>query len=386
MSNFTVRNHYVPQWYQHRFFEVGTTQSHLFYLDLTPDLIKLPGGRTKPRTALRRLGPVNCFKQDHLYTLYFGQKADDIIERKFFGAIDQMGEKAVSFFANYHYSDEAHQAFPSMQNYLAAQLFRTPRGLRLLQRLAGTEDHQTTLLAMEQLWQLYQTIWAEAVWEVFNCCNSPTKFIVTDAPVTTYNRDVFPGSQEVQQYGIARFERIGTRVLFPIDRDHCLCLSNLQYVRNPKISPLKIRENPRYYGQGLFDLRKIQRGRKIDEDEVLAINHVLKSNATRYIAAPVEEWLYPERRLKQKFWTKLGGQYFLCPDPRKVSFTTAIFTGGGKGPSFGTNEYGHYDIDHPRAKKLRDIEWNTFQAAKQAWDERDRRAGREPPLLSIDDY
>lgn len=157
-------------------------------------------------------------------------------------------------------------------------------------------------------------------------------------------------------------------------------------MRNPKISPLKIRENPRYYGQGLFDLRKIQRGRKIDEDEVLAINHVLKSNATRYIAAPVEEWLYPERRLKQKFWTKLGGQYFLCPDPRKVSFTTAIFTGGGKGPSFGTNEYGHYDIDHPRAKKLRDIEWNTFQAAKQAWDERDRRAGREPPLLSIDDY
>lgn len=76
----------------------------------------------------------------------------------------------------------------------------------------------------------------------------------------------------------------------------------------------------------------------------------------------------------------------LLEDPRKVSFTTAIFTGGGKGSSFGTNEYGHYDIDHPRAKKLRDIEWNTFQAAKQAWNERDRRAGREPPVLTFDDY
>lgn len=386
MSNFTVRNHYVPQWYQHRFFEMDAGQSRLFYLDLTPDLIKLPGGRTKPRTELRHLGPVNCFKQDHLYTLYFGQKADDIIERKFFGVIDQMGEKAVSFFANYKYSGEAHRAFPSMRNYLAAQLFRTPRGLRLLQRLAGTANHQATLLAMEHLWQLYQTIWSEAVWEVFSCRNSPTKFIITDAPVATYNREVFPGSKEVQYYGIARFERIGTRVLFPIDRDHCLCLTNVQYVRNPNVNPLKVRENPRYFGQVLFDLRKIQRGREIDENEVLAINYVLKSNATRYIAAPVEDWLYPERRLKQKFWSKLGGQYFLCPDPRKVPFTTAIITGGGKGPSLGTNEYGHYDIDHPRAKKLRDIERKTFQSAQQAWNERDRRAGREPPKLTIDDF
>jgi hypothetical protein len=155
-------------------------------------------------------------------------------------------------------------------------------------------------------------------------------------------------------------------------------------VRNPKVNPLNVRENPRYYGQGLFDLRKVQRGREIDEEEVIAINHVLKSNATRYIASPVEEWLYPENRLRQRFWSKLGGQHFLRPDPRKVSFTTGIITGGGKGPSLGTNEYGHYNLDHPRAKKLREIEWKTFQAAKQAWDERDRRAGREPPPLNSD--
>ena len=74
----------------------------------------------------------------------------------------------------------------------------------------------------------------------------------------------------------------------------------------------------------------------------------------------------------------------MCPDPRKVSFSTAIITGGGKGPSLGTNEYGHYDIDNPRAKALREVEWRTFQAAKKAWDERDRRAGREPPPLDPD--
>ena len=173
-------------------------------------------------------------------------------------------------------------------------------------------------------------------------------------------------------------------MLFPLDAEHCLCITNLQYVRNPKTNLTKFRENPRYYGQGLFDLRKIQRGREIPEDEVIAINHILKTNALRYVASSREEWLYPEKHLKERFWSKLGGPYFLHPDPRKVSFTTAIISGGGKGPSLGTNEYGHYDIDNKRAKALREVEWRTFQAAKTAWDERDRKAGRPCPGLDPD--
>ena len=383
--NFTVRNHYVPQWYQHRFFDASANQSLLFYLDLTPELISLPGGRSKPRTALRRLGPANCFKEDHLYTLTFGEYATDVIERRFFGKIDQNGESALKFFANYTYSDKAHTAFPALCDFMAAQLFRTPKGLKLLQQLAGTKDHQATLISMQHNWQLYQTIWAEAVWEVFNCRKSPTKFILTDAPVTTYNPAIFPGSEEVKSYGIARMERIGTRVFFPLDREHCLCLTNLQYVRNPKVDPKKFRENPRYFGQGMFDLRKIQRGRDINESEVIAINHILKCSAQRYIAASKEEWLYPEKSLYQKFWPKIIDRYALGPDPRKTSFTTGTLAGGGSGGSFGTNEYGHFQLDNPRAEKLRKIEWTTFQAAKQAWDERDRRLGKQPPA-DIRDY
>ena len=206
----------------------------LFYLDLAPDSIPLPAGQTKTRKALRRLGPVNCFKQDHLYTLTFGKYATDVIEKRFFGKIDQNGERALKFFANYTYSDEAHTAFPALCDYMAAQLFRTPKGLKLLQQLAGTKDHQATLISMQSNWQLYQTIWAEAVWEVFNCRQSPTKFIVTDAPVATYNPAIFPGSEEAKSHGIARMERIGTRVLFPLDRENCLCLTNLQYVGTQK--------------------------------------------------------------------------------------------------------------------------------------------------------
>ena len=384
--SFTVRNHYVPQWYQHRFFGPDSGQSRLYYLDLKPDLIKLPGGCNKPRTALRRLGPLNCFKQEHLYTLVFGNRATDVIEKAFFGQIDQMGNAALTFFENYSVREGAGEAYQRLLAYVAAQLFRTPKGLQLLQRLARTKDHQATLIAMENTWQLYGTIWSEGVLDVLQCKESPTKFIITDSPVTTYNRQVFPGAADMKTYGMAMVERIGTRTLFPLGREHCLVVTNLQYVRNPKISPLKMRENPRYYAQdGLIDLRKVQRGRELNEQEVLAINYVLKTNALRYIAAPNKEWLYPEDRLQERFWSKLGGKYFLCPDPRRVSFTTGIVAGGPGGRMAGTNEYGHWELDDPRAQKLRDVEWKTFQAAKQAWNEWDRLAGREPPKRSFDD-
>ncbi len=49
------------------------------------------------------------------------------------------------------------------------------------------------------------------------------------------------------------------------------------------------------------------------------------------------------------------------PDPRKVSFTTAIVSGNDKGKAWGFNEYGHFDLDGPRAKKLREVEWRTFR-------------------------
>ena len=382
--NFTVRNHYVPVWYQRRFFEPEAGQTTLFYLDMKPDAIRLPNGSTKLKKSVYIQGPVKCFKEDHLYTIFFGENASDVIEKAFFGRIDAIGEKAVPFFANYGMRAGVNEAFGGMMDYLGAQLFRTPKGLRLLQVLAGTTDHQTTLVAMRRYWQLYLTIWGEGVWEVFNCRNSHTKFIISDNPVTTYNRQVFPGSQEVTKYGMALIERIGTRTLFPLDRENCLCITNLQYVRNPKVNPKKMRENPRYYGQGLFDVRKVQRGREIEEGEVIAINHVLKTLAKRYVASTTEEWLYPERQLKEKFWTKLGGRYFLCPDLRKVPFSTAIIAGGGKGPPLGANEYGHYNLDNPRAVALREVEWRTFQAAKAAWDERDRRAGREPPTFDPD--
>jgi len=145
--SFTVRNHYVPQWYQRRFLPPG--QSKLWLLDLKPELIKRPDGPTTTRKALRHLGPVNCFQQDHLYTLYFGKYATDVLEKTFFGRVDTIGENSVNFFADYDMRDGVHEAFHGMIDFLSAQLFRTPIGLRMLRALAKSKDHQQTLHTLQ---------------------------------------------------------------------------------------------------------------------------------------------------------------------------------------------------------------------------------------------
>ncbi|PMQ06543.1 hypothetical protein DyAD56_03540 [Dyella sp. AD56] len=377
--DFTVRNHYVPQWYQKRFLNPGAREAKYYYLDLKPQEIHRPGKPPITRKALRLLGPVNCFKQDHLYTLFFGEHATDVIERHFFGRIDASGEAAASFFENYDMREGVHEAFGDMHNYLSAQLFRTPRGLHVLQGLVNAKSHQDTLEILGRFWRLYQTIWSESVWEVLSCPDSPTKFIVSDCPVSMYNKEIYPGSEEVRRFGHALVERIGTQTLFPIGPNHCLVITNTQYARNPKASPKKFRENPRYMADAMFDLRKVQRGRTIGEEQVICINHVLKTQARRYIAAAQEDWLYPEQRVGKTIWPKLGGPHFLMPDPRKVSFTTGFVVGFEGGGHWGANEYGHRNIDDPRAHALRAVEWDAHQRAKRVWDDWDKREGKEPP-------
>jgi hypothetical protein len=43
---------------------------------------------------------------------------------------------------------------------------------------------------MVRLRNLYCAIWTECVWLLADASRSPTKFLVSDHPVTVYNRDV----------------------------------------------------------------------------------------------------------------------------------------------------------------------------------------------------
>src|SRR5690349_3859163 len=99
--SFTNLNHYVPRWYQRRFLPQGVGERKLFYLDLQPEQIRRPDGSTYFRETCRRLGPDSCFAQNHLYTMFFGERASDVIEQRFFGEIDSDGAKAADFFLDY---------------------------------------------------------------------------------------------------------------------------------------------------------------------------------------------------------------------------------------------------------------------------------------------
>src|SRR5208283_4924500 len=136
------------------------------------------------------------------------------------------------------------------------------------------------------------------------------------------------------------------------------------------------RENPRMFGETVFDLRRIQTGRQIPEEHVRAMNFIIKKRAKRYIAAGKEEWLYPEEDMKTHMWDRLGDELFLMPDPRKVTFTAAIYVGYKDGSSIGQDEYGRRPMDTPQVIAQREAESRSFLKAQSDWD---TRHGKLPP-------
>src|SRR5262249_19793290 len=78
---------------------------------------------------------------------------------------------------------------------------------------------------------------------------------------------------------------------------------------------LRPRQNPRHFGTTLARTDAWIRSRKLSRAEVIAINHVVKSRAHRYIAAAEKAWLYPERAGAPE-WDDLGK--ILVPPKREL--------------------------------------------------------------------
>lgn len=359
-------HHYVPQWYQKRFLPAGITKFH--YLDLHPDTV-VNNGVAYQRNELLRWGPKRCFYKDDLYTLKFGSQTSDEMERLFFGEIDKLGRAAVEKFADFQgISDGAMVAFGNVAPYMGAQRFRTPRGLDDLKRQAVYSTEQNAVLAtLRAVFQAYATMWSEGVWEIVRATQSPTKFIVTDDPVTFYCKVVFPS--EWTYPNDVSLRQIGTRTIFPLGLESCLIITHLQLARNPGvIFPTEHRANARYFDRTLKHIGEIQFGRELEEDEVLRINYILKRRATRYIAAANEEWLYPERRVSTTDWKKLDDDWFLLPNLWRVNFTTQIVMGFRKAPPFVMDEYGRKPWDDGfQNRGQRERERQTFEAGKREW-------------------
>jgi hypothetical protein len=118
----------------------------------------------------------------------------------------------------------------------------------------------------------------------------------------------------------------------------------------------------------MLDLRSIQTGRELVEDEVRRINFILKRRATRYVAAATEEWLYPEDFASVTHWSKLDDDWFMLPNLYCVQFSGGFMVRYKDGGGWAADEYGrtprHRDYQDERQ---RDREWETFEKAKLAW-------------------
>lgn len=365
-SKQTKRNHYVPKWYQKRFLSRG--KKSFLCLDLHPETITLPSGKRHQMRSLFDWGPNRCFRLDDLYTVKLGVFSNDEIERRFFGPIDNEGKKAVEFYADFSMRSGFGEAFNALLPYMDAQRFRTPRGLDWLKSLPIVRDRNSALVAMQQVFQFHATMWTEGVWEIVKARKSPTKFLLTDQPVTFYNAKAFPMSANCRYPGDVGLDKIGTRTLFPLGLDSCLIITHVQLVRNPWENPRKPRVNARSYVPTMCDLSRTQFGRELEEDEVRRINLILKQRATRYVAAIDEEWLYPEKTASTKHWSKLDDEWFLLPHLYKVPFSGGIVTGNEDGSSWAMDEHGRTP-DHPdyRDQNLHDKEWAKHLEARVAW-------------------
>lgn len=361
MTQYT-RNHYVPEWYQHRFIPDIKNDKRFYYLDMKPELI-VNGDIRYRRKALLRWGPRNCFFQENLYTTKFGNMTSTEIEEKFFGKIDLLGQKAMEYFANFDHTTIDKDALKNIMTYLSVQKLRTPKGLDYLSSITKSKDNRL-LFKMQELRDLYCATWCECIWCIADASTSKTKFLLSDHPVSVYNKECFPRSEWCIDNKDPDIRFVGTHTFIPLNLEKILILTNLLYVRYPYGNPIELRPNARWFRPSMFNFLEIQIGRVLSDIEVIEINYIIKSRAYRYIAAVEEEWLYPERYMSNPPWDKFGKEYLLMPDPRAVSFSTQVVVGYERGSEV-FDEYGRkpwqpgYD-----EKSQREKEWQTSNAFK----------------------
>lgn len=325
----TRNNYYVPQWYQKGFLANSTDK--LYYLDLKPEMLKLPDGSLKPKKSKYHWGPKSCFCEFDLYTTRFGSIINDDIEKYLFGNIDNKGSVAVSAFIGGEPS-EVHHAYLDFFEYMDAQKLRTPKGLDWIQKHYPKLSQVELMLEMQNLRTMHITMWTEGVREIVSAENSDIKFIISDHPVTIYNTALTPNNSQSKDSLDADLALIGSQTVFVLDTNNCMILTHLEYAQDSEHADLLSRRtNARYRGNSLVRTDKLIRNRKLSRVDVIAINLVIKSQAARYIAAADPDWLYPEKQFKDD-WSYIS-KVLLPPKDELWGFGGETYIGFKDGSS-----------------------------------------------------
>lgn len=299
----TRDNHYVPEWYQKGF--LFNPYDKLCYLDLDPDkiirpdgtFVLLPDGTPKTHNNLNFWNTSQCFYQTDLYSTFFGPFINDEIERKLFGEIDDTGSKAVRAFISENVSDW-HNHFTDFFAYIDSQKIRTPKGLDWIKSHYPDLEQNELMREMQSIRNMHCTIWSEGVREIVSAKNSETKFILSDHPVTIYNYAFPPIDKGCTYPNDPAIILKGAQTIFPLDKDHCLILTNYEYAKNPETeNPTEKRTFARHNRNSMVRTDTFIRTRFMSDEDVKRVNFIIKTRAKRYIAAVKEEWLYPEKNI-----------------------------------------------------------------------------------------
>jgi hypothetical protein len=342
----TRNNHYVPQWYQEGFFERG--RSSLAYVDMTPDQRVLADGRViTQRGAWNDTPTTLAFRQKDLYSTFFGTSVNDEIERRLFGDVDTRGSQAVRAFIGTDVH-EWHDHFQDFFEFLDIQKIRTPKGLAWLK--AQYPDPALTqnelMFEMQGIRMLHCAIWVSSVREIVSAEDSDVKFIMSDHPVTIYNHAVPPTDGACAYPLDPGIALRGSQTLYPMDRDHCLILTNLEYAKDPSTDPLQKKTFARNFRQSITKIDSFIRDRKLTAQEVGGINFIIKRRARRYIGGGRKEWLYPERTVTHS-WSDLR-KTLMPPERGLFEFGGEIFVKYESGDV-------HYQDEFGRTEKPRDF-------------------------------
>lgn len=224
-------------------------------------------------------------------------------------------------------------------DYIDAQKTRTPKGLSWLKSKYGGLDQSTLMFEMQAVQKMHCTIWLEGIREIVSAKEANVKFIVTDHPVTVYNYACLPNAVESQYPDDPPIAWKASQTIFPLDKDHCLILTNYEYGSDPNLKhPKTNRTNARNFAETMVRTNAWIRTRSLTDREVQELNFVLKSRARRFVAAAEKDWLYPEKD-ESISWESVR-ETLLPPANKIYEFGGEMFAGFADGSTYFQDAFG----------------------------------------------
>ncbi len=252
--------------------------------------------------------------------------------------MDKIGAEAVRAFIS---GDTAKQQkhFLDFFTYLDAQKIRTPKGLDWIRAHYSNLGQHELMVEMQAIKNLNCTLWVEGVREIVSAKESEVKFILSDHPVTTYNYACPPDSAPSIYPNEPDVALKGTQTIFTLDQNHVLILTNLEYAQEPVgCNPLEQRTHAQKNRQTMVKTDALIRSRELRSEDVIKINHIIKSRAKQYIAAGKAEWLYPEKSINEN-WADIKN-LLLPPSDKLYKFGGEMYVGYKDGTTYYQDAFG----------------------------------------------